>query len=192
MNLPSVWILALAGLLAGCASHQKTEPQIAEEPFPYDRPLVSPGAAFARLPPVVQNTIRAETGGAEITEIVHFTNANQVIYKVWFVKNEIYPPLYVGADGSVLGPDLTVAMGAPADTYTIVSGTESSTLKLSDLMPPPVLKAVQQRAALTDVARLSKQTWGDRAVYIISFKDPARHPTLYISADGTILNESTP
>jgi len=40
-----------------------------------------------------------------------------MVYKVYFRNHELFPPLYVAADGSLLNPDLSVAAGATADTF---------------------------------------------------------------------------
>src|SRR6266478_3539705 len=93
-------------ILAGCANQRP----VAEYPAPYQRPLNSPGGKFSGLPPAVQNTIRAETGAAEIEDIHKDTSSGQPVYKVYFENRKLFPTLYVAPDGSVLNPDMTVAM----------------------------------------------------------------------------------
>jgi len=56
-------------------------------------------------------------------------------------------------------------------------------------LPPQVLFAARSRAADGQIAYVNKETWGDRVVYIVSFKDEKRHPRLHITSDGTVLNE---
>ena len=51
---------------------------------------------------------------------------------------------------------------------------------------PIVAGRVEPGAA---IAHISKETWGDRVVYIFAFTDEAHHPRLYLAADGTVLNE---
>lgn len=158
----------------------------------YHLPLVSSGTQFASLPSAVQNTVRAEAGGYEIADVTTLTNANRVVYKIRFTREGLLPPLYVAADGSVLAPDLTVLIAAPADTSMMGAAAEGAELKLAQILPPEVMKAIQDwGASEDDVSHLAKQAWGDRTIYVISFKDPARYPTLYVSADGTILNQDT-
>jgi len=181
-NLPQLVLTVL--LLVGCAHEQ----QVAEYPAPYRRPLNSPGGKFSGLPPAVQNTIRAETGAADIEDIVKDTSSGQLVYKVYFENRKLFPTLYVAPDGSVLNPDMTVATGAAQDTIGILSGGTVSGLKPGDL-PPNTMKAIQERAPHTEIASIYKEMWGDREVYLISFKDPKHYPDLYIAADGTILKE---
>lgn len=171
-------------LLAGCAHEQP----VAEYPAPYQRPLNSPGGKFSGLPPAVQNTIRAETGAADIEDIVKDTSSGQLVYKVYFVNRKLLPTLYIAPDGSVLNPNMTVATGSAQDTIGVLSGGAVSGLKASDL-PPTVMKVVQDRAPHTEIASIYKEMWGDREVYLVSFKDPTHNPGLYIAADGTILKE---
>jgi hypothetical protein len=181
-------LLALLPLLAGCASHRPVE-VVEIEPTPYTYPFVSPGAKFAALPPPVQLAIRAQSGTAELRDIARFTSGGQPVYKVWFVKDDIYPPLYLASDGSVLNPDLSVAVGASSDSFSVVTGSGASDLRLQDLMPPAVLKALQQRAPISEVAHLSKQPWGQGTLYGISFKNPHLYPQLYITSDGTVIEQ---
>src|SRR5438552_10968949 len=114
--------LAVA-LLPGCVLRQATEPAPKPAPGPayhnpYNTPLSTPGARFAGLPVVVQNTVRSEAGTAEIVDVRKESRQGRVFYKILFRDERNYPPLYVGADGSVLNPDLTVAVPAPQETVT--------------------------------------------------------------------------
>jgi len=187
MKSELLWGMAFAGLLAGCASHH--ERWQAKHDNPYDAPLVSPGAKFGALPPTVQNTVRAETGSAEIEDIVKETNSSRVVYKVYFRDPRRFPPLYVASDGSVLEPDMTVAVGAAQDTTGVLTGAAVAWVKLTDL-PAPVIKVLQTRAPNAEIGSIDKETWGDRVGYIISFKDPAHWPKLYVTSDGTVLVDS--
>lgn len=190
----AVALLASAGLLLmwGCATRQK--PAVAEYERPeslYNEPLVSPGTKFAALPPAVQHTIRAQTGGAEIEDIIRDTFSGRPIYRVYFTARDVLPPLYIAADGSVLNPDLTVAVGAGHDAVEFLTGGASSGIKLGDL-PPDVVKLIQQRAPEAEIKTITKETRGDRVWYIISFKNEKQQP-LEIPGDGAIVvpNQST-
>ena len=55
---------------------------------------------------------------------------------------------------------------------------------------PRVVKAIQERASKVQLAGIDTEPWGERMVYIVSFKDPVLHPKLYIAADGTVLKEA--
>ena len=62
MTFRPLWCVTLAGILAGCAEDR---PETV-----YHEPLTSPGGQFAMLPPTVQNSVRAQTGAAEIAGIL--------------------------------------------------------------------------------------------------------------------------
>jgi hypothetical protein len=192
-----------AAVVAGCASHAKfaeTEPATAPAPepsvaaahpgarpmphMPYSFPLVSIGEKFNGLPPAVQNTIRAQVGTLPLTDIVKDTSSGATVYKIYFENEELFPPLHIAPDGSVLNPDLTVAVAAPEEMIGIASGGGQS-LKTSDL-PAPAMKTIQERAPSAEIARIAKEVWNGHDVYIISFKDPGHNPKLYISPDGTL------
>ena len=174
--------LCLVTLLVASCAHERP---VANYPVPYDRPLNSPGGKFSSLPPAVQNTIRAETGSAEIEDIVRDTHTGSLVYKVHFVDKKLFPTLYIAPDGSVLNPNLTVAVGAAQGTTGVGRGGAVS-LKPSDL-PPNVMRLIQDRAPHTEIAFIQKELWGDREVYVVSFKDPNHNPDLCIAADGTVL-----
>jgi len=190
---PPVFSMQLAlSVLAGRAAPDapmQGPPRKTGSRTPYTKPLMSPGAQFGALPPAVQNTVRAEAGSADILDVVKDTGSGRVFYTIYFRKADLFPPLYVAPDGSVLNPDLTVAVAAPRKTSPEVSTGSGMALKLSDL-PPKVVKALQERAPHAELASIETETWGDRLVYIVSFKDPAHHPDMHLTADGSILKES--
>ena len=169
--------VALAGLLAGCTTHP--EARKAEHQTPYHKPLTSLGAKFGALPPVVQSTVLAEAGTAEIVDAFRDASSGRVVYKIYFREPEAFPPLFVAPDGSVLNSDLTVA----------VSAVHGSRVKRSDV-PPKVMKMIEEHGPSSGYTAINKETWGDRTVYIVSFKDEAHYPKLFITADGTIIDET--
>ena len=170
-------ITLLAVWLAGCATQDQA--QVAERQTPYTKPLTSPGAKFGALPPIVQRTVLAEVGPEEITDAVRDTSSGRVVYKIYFRDSEIFPPLFIAPDGSVLNPDLTIAVNAQQGTR----------VKPADV-PPQVKKAVQERASAGEVAHVNKETWGGRVVYRVTFKDEAHNPKLLVAEDGTFLEET--
>jgi hypothetical protein len=168
--------VSLALLLAGCATASKTQP--AQHQTVYDKPLTSPGAKFGALPSVVQRTVLAEAGPAEVVDAVRDTSTGRVIYKIYFRDSDVYPTLYVAPDGSVLNPDLTVA----------VSAGHGMRVRPSEV-PPRVKKAIPERAPSGEVAYINQETWGGRTVYVVTFKDDAHNPRLLLAEDGTVVDE---
>ena len=177
MKSPVLLVVSLAVLLAGCATSDKA--QVASHQTPYNKPLTSPGAKFGALPPVVQRTVLAEVGQGEVVDAVRDTSSGRVVYKVYFAESELFPPLYVAPDGSVLNPDLTVAVRARQGTQ----------VKLADL-PAKVKKAIPERAPAAEVSYINKESWGELVVYVVTFKDEAHNPKLLLSEDGTVLDEA--
>jgi hypothetical protein len=179
-----LWILAL--LFVGCAS--KHEDKIAEYQSTWHRPLTSAGGSFATLPPGVQNTVRAEAGSAEISQIVEEKIGGREVYTVLFMPNLALPPLHMARDGSIINPNLTYAVGGPAESGGVLSGHGTSELKLTDL-PGPAMRALQEGAAGSTVSAIEKQTWGDRVVYVVTIKKEDKTTKTYITADGVVLKE---
>jgi len=191
--------LVVTGLIwiAGCASPKYEEPELAETEHapiehtplkletPYRFPLISIGEKFSGLPPSVQNTIRAQVGSLPLADIQKDTTSGKTIYKVLFKYEDVFPPLLIAPDGSVLNPDLTVAVSAPEEHIGVPTRSISASLKTSDL-PPPVMKSIQERAPSGEIANIYKEVWGEQDIYIVSFKDPTHNPRLYIAPDGTL------
>jgi hypothetical protein len=177
-------------LVAGCASHEKTPPGPAVEmtppPNPFTKPLTSVGGKFGALPPAVQNTIRAEAGTAELTDVIRESTSDRVYYRILFRESAIYPPLLVASDGSVLNPDLTVAIPAARDATGGIAGEPSVPVTFNDL-PPNVAKLLKGRGVVADVSSMSREIWGTHVIYVISFKNAEQNPKLYVVADGTLL-----
>lgn len=193
---PVCW-LTLGALLAGCARHHDVDTtaryqagRVSEYQQRYHNPLLSPGAQFATLPPAVQRTVRAEAGAANIETIVKDTNGVDVVYRIYFRSQDVEPTLYVARDGTLLNPDLSVAIGAAQDTVGVLTGGPVTGITLSDL-PPQVMKKIQERAPNAEVAYINKEKRGDQTTYNVVFKD-RMHPPLEIAADGTVLSGSTP
>jgi hypothetical protein len=174
----------LLALLCGCA-HQSQD--LADGTGPYQYPMASPGAKFGALPPAAQNTIRAQVGAAVISDIETQYGPEGPVYTILFRNTEVYPPLIVAADGSLLRPDLSVAVGASRDTFNVVSSGPVTGVKPTEL-PALALKSIQDRAPGAHLASINKETWGNQNVFIITFTDPEHHPRLYVTGDGKVLN----
>ena len=158
---------------------RRTKTQTAAQHTPYHKPLTSPGAKFGALPPLVQRTVLAEAGTAGVVDTVRDTRSGRVVYRIYFRDPVNFPPLYVAPDGSVLNPDLTVA----------VSARQGMRVKPADV-PPSVKEAIPKRAPAAEVAYINKESWGGRTVYVVTFKDESHNPKLLLGEDGTVLDET--
>jgi hypothetical protein len=191
-----LFLAVAAGLVlaSGCASDKTTTgaQPVPEQPrSAYNRPLISPGAKFAGLPPAVQHTIRAQAGASEILDIIKIPNEDNMVYKVLFVKGQVFPPLFVSMDGSVLNPDFTVAKAAPPDMFSLITGASVAGVSINDL-PPAVMKVIQARAPKSEIDYIDKEARGDQTVYVVSFKDKKTYPRMHIASDGTVLKTTAP
>ena len=188
---PFIACIVIAIFAFGCA-RDKPAVEYFEKPYvsPYHFPLISPGTKFAALPPAVQLTVRAETGSAEIDDVLRDTSSGLAVYRIYFVNYDAFPPMYVAPDGSILNPDLTMAMGASRETVNALAGGPTAGVTLGDL-PPVVVNEIHRRAPDAEVDHVTKQTRGDQIVYVVWFKNHA-HADLEITAEGTVLTEGRP
>jgi hypothetical protein len=168
----------VALLMAGCMSSYDRSEKVAH-PNVYNKPLISPGAKFGALPAPVQRTVLAQVGPAEVVDVRRDTSTGRVFYKIYFRDVDVFPPMYVAPDGSVLNPDLTVAVAA----------FHGLRVKPEEV-PAAVMKVIPQRAPAAEVAYVTLETWGGRAVYVVTFKDEAHNPRLLIASDGTAVDET--
>jgi hypothetical protein len=177
MKMHAFWFIAIAAALCGCADHPLVT---------YDQPLTSPGGEFSKLPPAVQNSVRAEAGMAEIESVRRNPNGPTAVYVVRFRNEAVYPPLYLASDGSVLTSNLTVAVGASVDSIAASTGSEAGGLKLDDL-PQNVVLTIRHSAPTGEVDAISRTSSGGQVFYSVTFKDPTRHPTLTIRDNGRLV-----
>ena len=145
--------------------------------------MLSPGAQFAALPPYVQNTVRAQAGIAQFDRVITDQTPTSTVYKIYFQNSGSYPPLYVSANGDVLNPDYSIAVPA-------VHAAQSGPVKLGDL-PEEVVRIVQQQAAHSEISDIEKQPWGDRSVFVFTFKGDHPSSRLYVRSDGLVLKEGS-
>jgi hypothetical protein len=177
MKIHYLLVVAIAAVLCGCAL---------EHPISYTEPLTSPGGQFSRLPPAVQNSVRAEGGMAEISRITRSDTNGSPIYTFYFKNAETFQPLYVASDGSVLRSDMTVAVGATAETLEASTGSGVGGIRMGDL-PPNVVVTIRHSAPTAVVASISRLTSEGETFYEIAFEDPANHPVIIIRDDGHLL-----
>jgi hypothetical protein len=197
MKIPILQTVVLLSLLVGCARRHESGPAPAPAPTrashsqtPYTKPLTSLGAKFAGLPLAVQNTVRAEAGMEEIADVLKETSPERVYYKILFRASRRYPPLYVAPDGSVLNPDLTVALHAAQDSSGAL--VAAPVVVNPESLPPNVTKAIRERAPNAEIALVSREAVGNQVVYVVSFKEPRQHPKLMVFSDGTVLDTPAP
>jgi hypothetical protein len=173
-------VIFVCGLaVTGCV-----EPRDTERVRHYDKPLISPGTEFASLPPAVQNTIRAETGSADIADVTKDYVAGRLVYRVRFEHEDLFPQLNIAPDGSLLNSNLTVAIGAAQDKANIIAGGPVTSITLSDL-PPAVVKAIQRQAPDAQVDTITKEVQRDQTTYLVTFKD-RMHAAMRLASDGTV------
>jgi len=125
--------------------------------------------------------VLAQVGAAAVVDTVRDTSSGQVVYKVYFRESDLFPPMYIAPDGSMLNPDLTVAVSARTGTR----------VKPEDV-PPKVKKAIPEKAHSSEVAYINKEMWGERTIYVVTFKDEAHNPKLLLDEEGVVVHEAQP
>lgn len=178
MKIHSLWPLTVLVFLCGCVEPQPV--------ITYHQPLTSPGGQFSRLPPAVQNSVRAEAGMAEIEWVYKEEYKGAIVYEVRFKNHEIFPPLYLAPNGSVLNPDLTVAVPASEETIEASTGASVGRMRLEDL-PPNVVLTVKHAAPTAEVDSISRHVSTAGVFYEFTFKGPMEHPAVFVRDDGRLV-----
>ncbi len=170
---------AVGLVMSACAHRSSTKAEIEAR---YHQPFISPGTRFAKLPAAVQSAIRAQAGSAEIYQIRQAPGSAGLIYVIEFKNRAVYPPLRLAADGSLLNPDDTVALGAPADLAVASTGAAAGGLTLAEL-PGAALQTVRTQAPDAEIDTITKESHGGQVTYEVTFKGQ-RHAPLRLTADG--------
>jgi hypothetical protein len=192
-HLFSGLLLSMAMVIAGCVAPEPPHGEFVRVPHvqgPYQRSMQSPGAQFGALPPKVQTAVRAQAGQAAVEKILRDRTPVGSIYKIYFQNEFVYPPLLVTPEGDVLNPDYTIAVPYPDSAHDpfALSGGDGRTLQLVDV-PEDAMKMIQEQAPHAEISSIEKQTWGDRTVYVVTFKGENASPKLYVRSDGIVLKE---
>jgi hypothetical protein len=78
-------------------------------------------------------------------------------------------------------------MGGGADNdQNVLTGGPVTGTTVKDL-PQPVKNTLKEKAPSAEIADIDKQSQGGRVIYRITFSEPARNPTMYLSQDGSIV-----
>jgi len=78
------------------------------------------------------------------------------------------------------------SMGGTENDHNVLTGGPVTGTTIKDL-PQPVKDTLKEKAGAAEIADIDKQGQGGRFIYRITFSEPARNPTMYISQDGSIV-----
>jgi len=176
MKTRSFCLAAMLALLCGCYP---------ELPHAYNQPLNSPGGEFSVLPPAVQNSVRAQAGMAEISGINRNFDGPVKYYEILFRNPQLYPPLYLAPDGSVLNSELNVVVAATPASLALASGKMSTGIQRDEL-PQRVILSIRRLAPTAEVENISRITTEGQVYFSVTFTDPQNHPALLMHDDGTL------
>ena len=78
-------------------------------------------------------------------------------------------------------------MGASKENdQNVLTGGPVTGTRLGDL-PESVRETLKERVPTAEVADIDKQTMDGQVVYKISFAEPGKNPTIYITIDGKVV-----
>jgi hypothetical protein len=83
--------------------------------------------------------------------------------------------------------EMRKSMGGGTDNdKNVLTGGPVTGTTIKDL-PQPVKNTLKEKVPSAEIADIDKQAQGGRVIYRITFAEPARNPTMYISQDGSIV-----
>jgi hypothetical protein len=82
--------------------------------------------------------------------------------------------------------EMRKTMGGAEHDKNVLTGGPVTGTTIKDL-PQPVKDTLKQKAASAEIADIDRQSQGGRFIYRITFTEPAKNPTMYISQDGSIV-----
>ena len=112
---------------------------------------------------------------------VYFGNEISTSMKTRILCEIALAALLVGCSGMREG----MGGGAENDKNVLTGGPVTGTT-IKDL-PEPVKNKLKELVPSAEIADIDKQTQGGRVIYRITFSESARNPTMYISQDGTLV-----
>jgi hypothetical protein len=79
------------------------------------------------------------------------------------------------------------SMGGGAENdHNVLTGGPVTGTTINDL-PQPVKNTLKEKAPTAEIADIDRQSQGGRMIYRITFAEPGKNPTMYISQDGSIV-----
>jgi hypothetical protein len=82
------------------------------------------------------------------------------------------------------------SMGGAENDKNVLTGGPATGTTINDL-PQPVKDTLKAKVPTAEIADIDKEAQGGRFIYRITFTESGRNPTMYISQDGTIV-QNTP
>lgn len=76
--------------------------------------------------------------------------------------------------------------GGAENDHNVLTGGPVTGTTIKDL-PEAVKNTLKEKAPNGEIADIDRESQGGRFIYRITFSEPARNPTMYISQDGTIV-----
>lgn len=76
--------------------------------------------------------------------------------------------------------------GGKDNDQNVLTGGPVTGTTIKDL-PQPVKNTLKEKAPSAEIADIDKQAQGGRTIYRITFSEPGTNPTMYISEDGTLV-----
>ena len=138
---------------------------------------------FNELPPPVQKTVRAQYPNGEVADVSKKTENGMEVYEVSFREAGTNPKLLIAADGKLINSDLVKPAGAVERALTPTGGVGT---KLSAL-PEKAQTVIKAKAPDAEISDISRQEKDGKVIYVVSFKDKDKNPTLKVTDDGMVV-----
>lgn len=82
-------------------------------------------------------------------------------------------------------------MGAGDNQTTVLTGGPTTGTTVKDL-PLAVKKTLKEQVPAAEIATIDKQNQDGKTVFVVTFTDPNKFPTMYINKDGTVSQQTQP
>jgi hypothetical protein len=76
--------------------------------------------------------------------------------------------------------------GGNDNDHNVLTGGPVTGTTVKDL-PQPVKTTLKEKAPSAEIADIDKETQAGRVIYRITFSEPGKNPAMYISEDGSIV-----
>jgi hypothetical protein len=146
------------------------------------------------LPNSIQEAVRAQLAGAEVSRILQQRTPNGVNYLVSYDQNGRQMILVVGPDGRIISngpaaPGSSAAAVATTGRSSATNATRTSTMTLDEL-PNDVENSLKQIAPYAEVRTVTREQRVGGDVYVVSVRDGDRAGEITFDDDGKVIRDT--
>jgi uncharacterized membrane protein YkoI len=139
---------------------------------------------LAQTPVAVQNTIKAQLGGAAVEDIDKLNKDGAIVYEVAFKRAGKHTELQIAENGTVVNNNIPAAV---AGVTPSIAPPSYGKVTLNQV-PVAVQNTIKAQTAGVEIEDIDKTSRDGIAVYEVAFKRSGQHTELVVAENGAVLS----